>query len=355
MSQIDNIRQGLARLATTVETIANTQAAEMPPATVNSISGNAIHGGKITLLRSTGVRDNATRTSLLVDDDMITVGNIDTDNLIGDIDISGGLNVQGALTVGSLHVEELSSTQKVTQNIDFTAQGGTIDMMGMQWRQPGQATKQIVWRNDRFYISNTVDLHRNAVIEIDNIPVLSSDSLGVTVQNSSLTTVGTLNNLRTTGDLTIDDFVTYDSGTMRFGIGSEVANAQFSVASNEAEFVVDPEFDHIRVGSYTTSKMSLLTDNKERIVIKEQGGVEVKGTLGIKVQYPGDDVDLQVAGAIRFMDKKVAVGSEAPTTGSNNIGDIVYNNNPEAGGWMGWVCIAGGTPGTWNRFGKIEA
>lgn len=355
MSQIDNIRQGLARLATTVETIANTQAAEMPPATVNSISGNAIHGGKITLLRSTGVRDNATRTSLLVDDDMITVGNIDTDNLIGDIDISGGLNVQGALTVGSLHVEELSSTQKVTQNIDFTAQGGTIDMMGMQWRQPGQATKQIVWRNDRFYISNTVDLHRNAVIEIDNIPVLSSDSLGVTVQNSSLTTVGTLNNLRTTGDLTIDDFVTYDSGTMRFGIGSEVANAQFSVASNEAEFVVDPEFDHIRVGSYTTSKMSLLTDNKERIVIKEQGGVEVKGTLGIKVQYPGDDVDLQVAGAIRFMDKKVAVGSEAPTTGSNNIGDIVYNNNPEAGGWMGWVCIASGTPGTWNRFGKIEA
>ena len=355
MSQIDNIRQGLARLATTVETIANTQAAEMPPATVNSISGNAIHGGKITLLRSTGVRDNATRTSLLVDDDMITVGNIDTDNLIGDIDISGGLNVQGALTVGSLHVEELSSTQKVTQNIDFTAQGGTIDMMGMQWRQPGQATKQIVWRNDRFYISNTVDLHRNAVIEIDNIPVLSSDSLGVTVQNSSLTTVGTLNNLRTTGDLTIDDFVTYDSGTMRFGIGSEVANAQFSVASNEAEFVVDPEFDHIRVGSYTTSKMSLLTDNKERIVIKEQGGVEVKGTLGIKVQYPGDDVDLQVAGAIRFMDKKVAVGSEAPTTGSNNIGDIVYNNNPEAGGWMGWVCIASGTPGIWNRFGKIEA
>ena len=78
MSQINNIREGLARLATTVETIANTQAAEMPPAVVNSISGNAIHGGKITLLRSTGVRDNATRTSLLVDDDMITVGNVDT-------------------------------------------------------------------------------------------------------------------------------------------------------------------------------------------------------------------------------------------------------------------------------------
>ena len=355
MSQIDNIREGLARLATTVETIANTQAAEMPAAVVNSISGNAIHGGKITLLRSTGITDKATRNSLLVEDDLITVGSIDTDNLIGDVDVSGGLNVQGSLTVGSLHVEELSSTQKVTQNIDFTAQGGTIDMMGMQWRQEGQATKQIVWRGDRFYISNTIDLHRNAVIEIDNIPVLSADKLGVTVKHSELETVGTLNGLRISGDLSVDEFVTYDSGTMRFAIGAEAPNAQFSVASNEAEFVVDPEFDHVRVGAYTTSKMSLITDNKERIVIKEQGGVEVKGTLGIKVQYPGDDVDLQVAGAIRFADKRLAVGNKMPTTGNNNQGDIVYDSNPVADGYMGWVCVASGTPGTWKRFGKIEA
>jgi len=354
MSQIDNIRNGLARLATTVETIANTQAAELPPATVNSISGNAIHGGKITLLRSTGIRDNASRTSLLVEDDLITVGSIDTDNLIGDIDVSGNLNVQGTLTAGNLHVEELTSTQKVTQNIDFHAQAGTLEMMGMQWRKDGEATKQIVWRGDRFYVSNTVDLHRNAVIEIDNIPVLSADRLGVTVKHSELENVGTLNNLRTSGDLNIDDFVTWDSGMMRFGIGVEAANAQFSVASNEAEFVVDPEFDHVRVGAYTTSKMSLLTDNKERIVIKEQGGVEVKGTLGINVQYPGDDVDLQVAGAIRFQDKRIAVANELPISGNHNQGDMIYNSNPQAGGYMGWVCIGSGSPGTWKRFGKIE-
>jgi hypothetical protein len=354
MSQIDNIRQGLAHLATSVETIANTQAQELPPATVNSISGNAIHGGKITLLRSTGIRDNASRTSLLVEDDLITVGSADIDNVIGDLDVSGNLNIQGSLTAGSFHVEELSSTQKVTQNIDFIAQGGSLDMMGMQWRKEGEATKQIVWRGDRFYVSNTVDLHRNAVIEIDNIPVLSADRLGVTVKHSELENVGTLNNLRTSGDLTIDDFITYDSGMMRLGIGSEAANAQLSVSSNEAEFVVDPDFDHVRVGAYTTSKMSLLTDNKERIVIKEQGGVEVKGTLGIKVTYPGEDVDLQVAGAIRFQDKKMAVANELPTTGNHNQGDIIYDTNPVAGGYLGWVCITSGTPGTWKRFGKIE-
>ena len=354
MSQIDNIRQGLARLASTVETIANAKAAELPPAVVNSISGNAIHGGKITLLRSTGITDKATRNSLLVEDDLITVGNADIDNVIGDLDVSGNLNIQGKLTAGNLHVEQLSSTQKVTQNIDFTAQGGSLDMMGMQWRKEGDATKQIVWRGDRFYISNTIDLHRNAVIEIDNIPVLSADKLGVTVKHSELETVGTLNSLRIAGDLSVDEFVTYDSGTMRFAIGAEAPNAQLSVASNEAEFVVDPEFDHIRVGAYTTSKMSLITDNKERLVIKEQGGVEVKGALGIKVQYPGDDVDLQVAGAIRFSDKRLAVSNEAPLTGNHNQGDIVYDSNPIAGGYMGWVCVTSGSPGTWKRFGKIE-
>ena len=71
------------------------------------------------------------------------------------------------------------------------------------------------------------------------------------VQKSSLTSVGRLTNLQTDGDLNIDDYVLYESGTMRFGIGVEAPNAQFSVASNEAEFVVDPDFDHLRVGAWT--------------------------------------------------------------------------------------------------------
>jgi len=71
----------------------------------------------------------------------------------------------------------------------------------------------------------------------------------------------------------------YESGTSRLGIGTEAPNGQLSVSSDEAEFVVDPDFDHLRVGAWTTSKMSLITDNKERIVIKQHGGVEIKDKL----------------------------------------------------------------------------
>ncbi len=355
MSKLDKIREGLANLGSAIETIATTPTPATPDATVNSISGNAVHGGKVTLFRSTGIRDLATRNSLLVEDDSITVGNADIDNIIGDLSVGGDLTVAGNLTADNLNVKELVAQQRYTHTIDFEPHNGSLNMQGVQWRQKGESTKQIVWKDNRFYITNSIDLHRNANIQIDNIPVLSSNELGVTVTQSSLETVGTLQNLRTIGDLTIDDFITYESGTMRFAIGSEAPNAQFSVSSNEAEFVVDPEFDHIRVGTWTTSKMSLITDNKERIILKEQGNVEIKGRLGINVQYPGDDVDLQVAGPIRFQDKKIGVASELPVAGNYNKGDILYDTNPMPGGWLGWVCIESGDPGKWKAFGAIQS
>lgn len=45
----------------------------------------------------------------------------------------------------------------------------------------------------------------------------------------------------------------------------------------------------------------------------------------------------------------------APTTGTYMEGDIIYNISPAAGGFVGWVCVSGGTPGTWKTFGAISA
>ena len=58
---------------------------------------------------------------------------------------------------------------------------GDTRLIGLQWRKQGEATQQLVWRDDRFYISNTIDLHRDATVKIDDIKVISADALGVTV------------------------------------------------------------------------------------------------------------------------------------------------------------------------------
>jgi acetolactate synthase small subunit len=45
----------------------------------------------------------------------------------------------------------------------------------------------------------------------------------------------------------------------------------------------------------------------------------------------------------------------APIAGTWNIGDIVYDATPSASGYIGWVCVTAGTPGTWKTFGAISA
>lgn len=46
-------------------------------------------------------------------------------------------------------------------------------------------------------------------------------------------------------------------------------------------------------------------------------------------------------------------GSAAPVSGTWNRGSRVLHTGPSAGGFEGWVCVAGGTPGTWKQFGTI--
>lgn len=47
--------------------------------------------------------------------------------------------------------------------------------------------------------------------------------------------------------------------------------------------------------------------------------------------------------------------SAIPTAGTWQRGEILYNSAPAPGGYVGWVCTAAGTPGTWKGFGLIEA
>ncbi|AIW03449.1 tail fiber protein [Bacillus phage Moonbeam] len=48
-------------------------------------------------------------------------------------------------------------------------------------------------------------------------------------------------------------------------------------------------------------------------------------------------------------------GASAPATGTFSAGSICYNTAPVAGGKIGWICTAGGSPGTWKAFGAIDA
>jgi len=56
---------------------------------------------------------------------------------------------------------------------------------------------------------------------------------------------------------------------------------------------------------------------------------------------------------INLDDKRVRYASAAPTSGAWVQGEIVFNSSPSAGGDVGWVCTASGSPGVWKTFGVI--
>lgn len=51
--------------------------------------------------------------------------------------------------------------------------------------------------------------------------------------------------------------------------------------------------------------------------------------------------------------QEITTGTAAPVAGANRTGAIVINSAPTSGGRLGWVCTAGGTPGTWAEFASI--
>jgi hypothetical protein len=53
--------------------------------------------------------------------------------------------------------------------------------------------------------------------------------------------------------------------------------------------------------------------------------------------------------------KKHTYGTAAPGSGTWELGDIVYNTEPAATEWVGWICVSAGTPGTWKGFGVIQS
>lgn len=51
----------------------------------------------------------------------------------------------------------------------------------------------------------------------------------------------------------------------------------------------------------------------------------------------------------------VQYAAAAPTSGTYLKGDIVYNTDVAAEGYVGWVCVTAGTPGTWKGFGTVAS
>lgn len=359
------VKNGLAQLGQAIDTLANRELPK-PSYANDEISGDMVHGGTISQFTSVGIQDRASKQSLIVENDKISVDSIDTVKLLGDVQVERNLNVVGTVHAQKMIVNELQADvrNERTSPLQFNCETESLYGKGLMWTGVDY-TRQLVMQAhpDRLWSTEDFDLREGKEFKVNNKTVVSETALGETVQHSSLRTVGTLRNLKTEGNLNIDQFIFYDGDGMRLGIGTEAANGQLSVCSNEVEFIVDPDYNSVKTGTYTTHDLKIVTDDQVRIEVNATGKitlgtdvesqVTVKGKLGIGVKNP--DTPLHVGGPIKFQGKKFEVGNEAPQNGLYSKGDIIWNENPTPTGYVGWVCVRNGTPGEWKPFGMIGA
>jgi hypothetical protein len=291
---------------------------------------------------------------------MTQLNTSELDTAIQDLGSSLSNIINRALTVEDTRMESLSAV--VFQADDNGAYG-----KGLQWKGQGP-TKQLIYRAnpDRIWTDESIDLGPEQAYMIGNTAVLRATELGSAVRTSSLVRTGTLQNLNTSGNLNIDSYVFYNTDSESFGIGTEAPNGKFAVATLDAEFVIDTKPGAVTLGTWTSDDLEILTDDTTRLKIHANGNIDlgdpartmtttVHGRLGVGVRNMDADVSIATDGAIKIAGKKITSGTEIPTSGTFRQGDIMYNNNAVATGYVGWVCVREGTPGEWKPFGQIAS
>jgi hypothetical protein len=314
----------------------------------NAALGVVENGVELTigsLSENTGNIGTFTAHDLGIVTDSVTRINISRN---GKIEIgSSAANNADVSIYGKLYVKELIVDQRSerTAPLEFKALPGSSNY-GKGMIFTGQDNpKQFLFSKDpeAFKSSENINLAKDKGYFIDGRYVVSADSLGPTVKKSSLTELGELTYLSVSGEVHFGNTFSIKDDTVFLG-DLKVTNKQNGVNFRGSSFCFSTDMQSI-----TINNDSIVLGNKNSPVIN----TIINGTLAVGMQTVGENAQIDVAGNIRFSNRLFAVGNQIPTVGTFRKGDIVWNDNPQETGYVGWVCIREGTPGIWRKFGQI--
>ena len=266
----------------------------------------------------------------------------------GEVIIGSEAGKTGVLRVhGSLHVDNFVSDTRVerTSSLEFKAnRDASIYGLGLLWTAE-RNNKELIMRSDpdRLWANTSVDLEEHNAYYINGRPVLSATNLGTSVVNSNLITVGPLQSLIVTGNTVLQG---------ELDASSTNASLKSLLINNGVESV------SLNAGGTNSNKKYKIAINEEDVFYGSNDEIIIGnpnfGRRSVKIFGPiSTTSDLTVDGAVTLNNKKFVKGDQIPTQGQFNKGDIQWNENPIESGYVGWVCVASGTPGQWLPFGAI--
>lgn len=271
----------------------------------------------------------------------------------GDIVIGDENGKTGVVRIfGSLYVDNLVADTRIerSSNLEFkTTRDASIYGKGLSWTGTGDTRLLVMRANpDRLQSSESFEVGANQCYYIDGSVVMTKNALGNEVLRSNLISVGGLESLTVHGNTQL--------------VGeADIANIRSTKIvindSNQNLSITDKSIDAEKALVISTSNIEALYADQNEIVIgdktRKYRPIKVQGMLSIGINNPDPSLSFSVSGDVSIGNKRFTNGTASPTTGEFNIGDICWNQNPQVSGWVGWICVGEGTPGTWLPFGGI--
>lgn len=190
---------------------------------------------------------------------------------------------------------------------------------------------------------------------------------------AALNVVG--NTIRITGSHGI-----FDDGTCAdVTIANNIVNTPGGNPVNDCGILIQGVSEHVISGnvvrgSPSKTLYSFYISAASTLTTTEVRGNSFTGSNGVAARFPtgagqlryfGENLLQGVAGVNvgqsipealqRGTEEHIYFGTAVPSSGTWPQGAKVVQRYPAAGGFSGWVCVVGGTPGTWKTYGAVTA
>jgi hypothetical protein len=290
--------------------------ASIPATAINfqnfTFSGAQVRGGIHAEFGSTGIDDQATDCVLSIMDDFVVVENTllaNSATVKETLIVEGDLIVKGDINTDSKGFQRL---------VNFAAEKTKLDI------------KESMMDN---FAEATIAKFKEEGIEASKLTirgkmVLDDEGLSKAITKSNLQKVGVLQELQVKGETILGD--TLYIGNKRAGVNTLEPSRAWSVWEDECETVMGKyEKNTGYIGSVRNQRVVLGSNNNVNIVLETDGATKV-----IKLKL--GNVHLNSV-------------DEMPNW-SGHKGDIYFNEVPEVGAPMGWVCLG---DSRWAQLPKI--
>ena len=272
-----------------------------------------------------GINDTASRQQVAINDNGVVMTKLRVDQVLGNLTVENTVSSQSVNTT-TVNATNISATNEITASvirarkiiteqdqdsynraITFYGEDRSgLDGKGMLFSQP-DFTHQFIFKADpqRIFSTESIDLYGGKTYKINGVDVIEEGRLSDSIVHSNLTSVGTLNSLRVENGIQVGQTLFVNDSYSRIGINTEQMQGALTVYEGGATIILagDETTGTAKIGTWGPNKLSLVTDNTERISIQgnqvefgnsksKNADVKVNGSLVVTN-------DLRIDGTLR--------------------------------------------------------